>query len=363
MAVQTSASLVDLLEQSKLLSPEELQSIRPLAQTVRDPKNLASRLIRHGLVTPWQTKQLLRGGMHFFILHYKLLDKLGQGGMGAVYKAQDTTTQQIVAVKILHQQSLGDRNAVERFRREVRIASSLRHPNIVAALDGGQVGEDAYLVMEYVEGKDVKQWQRLHPELPVDWCCECGKQAALGLQHAHEQGMVHRDVKPANILAAAADLKVVPQVKILDMGLARSLVGDFQDLTGTGEVLGTVDYLSPEQARSTKHVDIRSDVFSLGCTLFKMLSGEAAFVGKTNVEKLLSRNGPPRDLNQLRPDAPRELVAVVGKMLALDPKRRHQTPVEVAEALAPFSMTREVVQRSSSPRPSSSLSPRPSSSL
>ncbi len=234
---------------------------------------------------------------------------------------------------------INDEQAVARFHREMEAVAALDHLHVVAAFDADQTEGTHFLVMEYVEGESLAALLKRDNRLPVATACEYVRQAALGLAHAHERGMAHRDIKPANLLLART-AEGQPLVKILDMGLARFTVerGEETEPTSTGQVMGTPDYIAPEQARSTKRADIRSDIYSLGCTLFRCLTGQLPFDGESVMEKLMARamgDAPP--LRQYLPEAPAALEAVVARMLAGDPAARYQTPTEVANALAPFS--------------------------
>ncbi|HEY2251774.1 MAG TPA: protein kinase, partial [Planctomycetaceae bacterium] len=281
---------------------------------------------------------------------YRLLDCIGTGGMGAVFKALHGEMGRVVAIKMLMPGVMKNREAVRRFLHEIQAVAALDDPHIVAAYDAGTYGKIHYLVMEYVEGHDLGYLVKHESPLPVQWVCECIRQAALGLQHAHEQGLVHRDIKPTNLLVAKDPDSDRPLVKILDLGLARFITemipadldgpglrdGD-GSLTQFGQFLGTPDYISPEQACDTRAADIRSDIFSLGCTFFRLLTGELPFPGETLVEKLESREtADARPVREFRSDVAVELEAVLARMLARDPLDRYQTPREVAQALIPF---------------------------
>jgi serine/threonine protein kinase len=265
---------------------------------------------------------------------YRVLEVLGAGGMGVVYKAVHRLMDRVVALKVLDRR-LTERPAfVERFRAEVRAAARLAHPNIVTAYDADQAGATHFLVMEHVAGISLEMEIERRGPLPVSEACDLIHQAALGLQHAHERGMVHRDIKPANLL-----LTLAGQVKILDFGLARLVEEDSGTATPlpSAVVLGTPDYVAPEQARDPAHADIRADVYSLGCTLYHLLAGRPPFPGGTPLRKLLAQQEcKPPALAETRADVPEALAAILERMLAKDPARRYPTPAAVAADLARF---------------------------
>jgi len=330
------------LEKSNLLAADALQKVRADAEGSGANSGLvefALKLVEQELLTPWQVEALVAGRTSFFLGKYKLLGELGRGGMGAVYKAVQTRLGRVVALKVMATKLVSDEQAVSRFRREIEAVAALDHPNVVAAFDADQTEGTHFLVMEYVEGESLAALLKREHRLPIATACDYIRQAALGLAHAHERGMAHRDIKPANLLLTRTS-DGQPLVKILDMGLARFTVerGEETELTSTGQVMGTPDYIAPEQARSTKRADIRSDIYSLGCTLFRCLTGHLPFDGESVMEKLMARamgDAPP--LRQRLPEAPAALEAVVAKMLARDPAARYQTPADVAAALEPFS--------------------------
>ncbi len=340
MAVSSVQDFLPLIEKSNLLLPEQVAEVRTWPE--QEPKTLAARMVTAGWITRWQSHQLLAGrSQQFFLGKYKLLELIGQGGMGSVYKAVRPGVGRIVALKVMSRQVLKQPKAVTRFLREIRSAAAVDHPNLVRAYDADCDGDTYFLVMEYVAGRNLKSWIIEEKTLPVGWSCECIRQAAVGLEHAFEQGMVHRDIKPSNLLVTQDEGDGLPLVKILDLGLARfaSETQEDGELTRSGQVLGTPDYIAPEQARNTKTADIRADIFSLGCTLFEMLTGRLPFPGDSVMEKLMARATQDAPSVRLyRPDVPPELEAVVARMLARDPRDRFATPAHVARALAPFAI-------------------------
>lgn len=264
---------------------------------------------------------------------YEILQLLGQGGMGAVYLARHKVMNRLVALKIIRAQFVDGTHAVERFHREVEAAARLHHPNIVTAHDADVASDTHFLVMEYVEGADLGKHVRAEGPLSQAKACDYVRQAALGLQHAHEHGMVHRDIKPHNLMLTAEGV-----VKVMDFGLAL-LGGDERipaGLTGENVLMGTADYIAPEQAQNAHGADIRADIYSLGCTLFHLLAGRPPFQGGSMVEKISAHLATPPPLLDLPPAAPPGLRAVLARMMEKDPARRYQTPAEVGRALAPF---------------------------
>jgi serine/threonine protein kinase len=269
---------------------------------------------------------------------YEILGKLGEGGMGTVYEARHLELDRLVALKVVHRGLVAEHAQLARFRREARAAARLSHPNIVTLYDAGQAGGVPYLTMEYVEGVTLAQLVHRRGPLPVAEACDYVRQAALGLQHGHERGLVHRDIKPSNLIVMPAS----GQLKVLDFGLARlrervPACAPNTEVTEEGVLMGTADYLAPEQALDARRVDIRADIYALGCTLYHLLAGQPPFPGASLTEKLLrhQRDEPP-SLAALRPDLPEGLAGVVMRMMAKRPEERYQTPAEVAAALAPF---------------------------
>jgi hypothetical protein len=262
---------------------------------------------------------------------YKLGKVLDEGGMGVVFVAEHRLMGRKVALKAVKTSSQGEEAMLARFQREVRASARLSHRNIVTAFDAEQVGSMCFLVMEFVEGEDLSKRLRRCGPLPVREACGLAVQAALALQHLHEQGLIHRDVKPQNLI-------VTPEgtVKLLDFGLAR-VMWDAQPgaaLTQADVLLGTPTYMAPEQAFSPRTADIRADVYSLGCTLYQLLAGQPPFVREEWLDTLQAHlMEQPTPLRETRADVPAKVEAVVAKMLAKEPAERYQTPGEAAEAL------------------------------
>jgi serine/threonine-protein kinase len=334
----SEATLYERLRVSELLSPEQLAQLRRTPEAASaDPRALGKLLVQRGWLTRFQVSMAAAGrAAELFVGPYVLLDRLGEGGMGQVFKARHRHMKRTVALKQIRKEKLANAAAVDRFYQEVQAAAQLTHPNIVLAFDAGQAGTTHFFAMEYVEGCDLKRLVREQGPLPVAQACEYVRQAALGLDHAHGRGLVHRDIKPANLLVTAGD---APVVKILDMGLAR--LGDSfakdRDLTRLGQVLGTPDYLAPEQALDSRKVDIRADIYSLGCTLFFLLTGRTVFDAENVTEVLVKHHSePPPALRSVRPDAPAALEALLARMLAKKPEHRPAVPAAVAAALEPF---------------------------
>lgn len=319
-------------------SPEIARLVR-LASAHRDEPGPDREELTH-LVRESGTGPADLPGVDGVLGQYHLLEKLGEGGMGIVYRAEHLRLKRSVAVKILSQKRFADPTAAERFQREVESLGRLQHPHIVNATDAGDEDGVLYLVMEYVDGVDFSKLSDRHGPLSVPDACELVRQAALGLQHAHEQGCIHRDIKPANLMLAT-DATGTPVVKILDLGLARLCRDESTDgLTETGQVMGTADYMPPEQSTGSHAVDIRSDLYSLGCTFYRLLAGRAPFTGpdfRTAFERMRAHvELVPAPLETLRSDLPAVLSLIIDRLLAKSPDDRFQTPVELAEALEPF---------------------------
>jgi serine/threonine protein kinase len=277
---------------------------------------------------------------------YEILAKLGQGGMGVVYKARHVLLDKMVAVKVLPKWRLSDPNAGARFGREMTtMGRLLNHENIVQATDARDVEGTLVLVMELVDGHDLAKLVERWGPLPIADACEIVRQTAAGLQSIHANKQVHRDIKPSNLMLTLAVRSPEGQagteglVKILDLGLAMLREGS-SSMTDSGSILGTADYMAPEQAADARRVDIRADIYSLGCTMYKLLTGHAPFSGPEYPNEMAKMVGhlqtPVPPVHQLRVDVPEGLAAVLDRMMAKDPADRFATPAEVAKAVAPF---------------------------
>ncbi len=318
---------------SGLLSGDELKAwytSLPAAERPRDAEKFANALVEHRKISKYQAQVLLQGKAQSLAFgNYVLEAQLGVGASGAVFKARHKLSGRAVAIKVLSAAMAKDETAVKRFRREVEAAGKLVHPNIVQSIDAGELNNQHYLVMEFVDGADLSSVVKSKGPLTPEKAISCIRQAASALRFAHEMGVVHRDIKPGNLLYDTAGV-----VRLLDMGLVR-----FEDsadaLTGTQQVMGTIDYMSPEQAADTKRADARCDIYSLGCTLWFLLTGKKLYDAKGVVERIMMHRGSP--IPSLAKDGVKNLPAgledVYKKMVAKKPEDRFQTMAEVIAAL------------------------------
>jgi formylglycine-generating enzyme required for sulfatase activity/serine/threonine protein kinase len=347
MPAHSVSGLVQAIRTFGLLDPEQLQQlIRRIHERNADPRTPFQELIERGWLTRFQIHRLLHNrGQELVLGAYVLLEKLGEGGMGEVFKARHQKLGRLVALKLIKKDRLKNPEAIQRFKREIQATAQLSHPNIVMALDADQAGDSHFLVMEHVEGIDLGKLTRASGPQPVGLACDYIRQGALGLQHAFERGLVHRDIKPTNLLLATKANSygtTAGTVKLLDLGLARlqqPAEGDpTNNLTQLGKVVGTVDFIAPEQALDSRKADVRSDLYSLGCTFFFVLTRKIPFPGADPLEKLMKhRMDEPPAIEKLRPEVPAGVSAILRKLLAKKPEDRYQTPAELAAALAPFS--------------------------
>lgn len=349
MSVDTAEQFYEQLQRSRLLTAEQLADLHDevLVNQSQAANLFAESLVGRGLITDWQSRQMLAARHAFLVGKYKLLERLGAGGMGTVYKAYHPMTDRVVALKLVNKAILANPPAVARFRTEVRLICSLNHPNIITAYDADSDGELHFLVMEFGHGRDLRRWLKEYGPLPITWAADCIRQAALALDHAHQRGLVHRDIKPENLLVEGTDPASPPKVKLLDMGLARLMSeepAEDAELAGAGKLMGTPDYISPEQATAARDADIRSDIYSLGATFYRILTGEVPFEGGDLRQRVMARlvSDAPR-VSSRRADMPAALDEIVARMLAREPEQRYQTPAEVAEALFPFTFEGEKI--------------------
>ena len=331
---QFAQQLID----SGLLAADDVTSVRARLQTA-DAEHLARELVKQKKLTAYQAQQAYSGKARTLVLgNYVILDKLGQGGMGLVLKAEHRRMRRLVALKVLSPAVTKSKDAIARFHREVQAAARLEHPNIVIAYDADEANGTHFFVMQYVDGKDLSSVVKSKGPLQVEQAIQCVVQAARGLEYAHRRGVIHRDIKPANLLLDADGT-----VKILDMGLARiqGEAGANTELTGTGDIMGTIDYMAPEQALSTKSADARSDIYSLGISLWYLLVGRPAFEGESLMARMLAhRESPIPSLcdalgspGTAVPGLLQSLDAVFQKMVAKAPDQRYQSMTEVIAAL------------------------------
>jgi serine/threonine protein kinase/Leucine-rich repeat (LRR) protein len=334
---------VKQLEDSGIIAAETLKDFVPPKANPKSAEDLARELVLKRKLTKFQASEAYQGKAKSLVLgNYVILDKIGAGGMGQVFKAQHRRMKRIVAIKMLPPAVTKDKAAVARFQREVEAAAKLRHTNIVAADDADEAKGVHFLVMEYVEGRDLSALVKKDGPFAIAKAVNYVLQTARGLEFAHKSGVIHRDIKPANLL-----LGTDGTVKILDMGLARiESGGDVAaqaELTGTGAIMGTVDYMAPEQGVSTKDADARADIYSLGCTLHYLLIGKPVYNGETVTAKLLAHHHHPvPNLRQLRSEVPEQVDTVFRKMVAKKIEDRYQSMTEVVAALERCGVGRDV---------------------
>ena len=335
-APTSTAELLDLVRKSGLYDGDSFDNyLTSIPELPEQPVSTATMLVKHGLITKFQAKLLLLGKYRGFrIGPYAIKEQIGQGGMGAVYLAEHTTLSRKVALKVLTPGADSDTKlAVERFLREARAVAALDHPNIVRVHDVGQFGTTYYIVMELVEGDTLDKLVTKSGSIPCGKAVEYIAQAASGLQHAYEKGFIHRDIKPQNLI-----LSKDGTVKILDMGLARSSE-ERDKLTANidiGAIVGTADYIAPEQAVNDPHVDIRADIYSLGATFYTLVTGRPPFGGNTTQKLVQHQVKDAPSLTRLDKTLPKELADVVSKMMAKKKEQRFRTPADVIAALTPW---------------------------
>ena len=365
MAVPANAhDLLDQLCESQLLTRDQADYLAPDLDQSATPTDAANLLVNRGLLTQFQAEEAAKGNAADLALGpYRILEAIGMGGMGGVFKAVDSRLKRVVALKMIRYDLAQNPDYVRRFRREAEAAAQLMHPNVVVIYDVGEANDTHYIAMEYVEGIDLAQLVKQQGVLPIQVACDYIRQAALGLQHAHERGVIHRDIKPGNLLVAkptAGGLRSGPirlparpmetpapgqaaragtgVVKVLDMGLARQLDAVEQSaLTHIGSVIGTPDFIAPEQANDASSVDHRADLYSLGCTFYYLLTGSPPYPEGTPFDKLkkhASDKITPRPVEEFRRGIPPDVSQILNHMMAKNPDHRYQSAHDVAEDLA-----------------------------
>jgi serine/threonine protein kinase len=353
----TVQNVFGLLLRSKLLAADDAKSIyerwRKEAKDLADDLEKFRRwLVGHHYLTDYQAGLLCKGHTEgYFINDYKILDRLGRGRMAGVYKGVHTLGQ-VVAIKVLPPSKAKDAYLLSRFHREAKLALQLKHHNAVRAYQLGESQGLHYIVMEYLEGETLEEVLNRRKRLPPAEAVRITYQALLGLQHIHDKGMVHRDIKPSNLMLVPArvpgqpDTTVHATLKILDIGLGRMFfdenvpaeaLAEEPQLTGDGVLLGTPDYLAPEQARNARGVDIRADIYSMGCVLYHCLSGHPPFPD-TNIINQMMRHAQeqPKPLKEINPEVPDGLQQIVNWMMAKNPDQRYPTPDRAAQAMQVF---------------------------
>jgi len=345
--------LVDYLIDNGLLSAGELHaSYEHLCPGSGDTEELLRELVRCNKLTEFQARLISQGDAQRLVLgEYVILKPIGSGGMGEVYQAEHRRMKRVVALKMLLPEGVKQRDVADRFLREARVAAKLSHPNIVTAYDAGEVNGLPFLVMEYVEGTDLAATVRAEGPLPVETALDYVLQAARGLAYAHEHGVIHRDIKPPNLLVDRQGT-----VKILDMGLARLAMSaderSVTELTQSGMLLGTVDFMAPEQFEGATRVDPRADVYSLGCTLGYLLTGQPVYDGDSMLQRIMAhREQPVPSLRQSRSDVPKALDDLFQRMLAKRPEDRPQSMEQVIKALNACRERREKLSETTERRP------------
>jgi serine/threonine protein kinase len=330
---------------SRLFSKEEIAAmVGPLRPSTLDGEAIAERLVAAGKLTPFQAEAVRQRRFEELVIgNYHVLDRLGAGAMGTVYKACHKRMKRVVAIKVLPKSVGQSEKLVKRFQREVEAVARLSHPNIVMAHDADEAEVGHFLVMEFVNGRDLDSEVRQRGALPISEAMDCIMQAGRALDYAHRQGIVHRDIKPANLLR---DVHGV--VKVADLGLARfndpfgKPAAEMAALTQAGSIMGTVDFMPPEQAMGFTNIDHRADIYSLGCTLYYLLVGSPPYPGSSLMAILLKhREAPPPSLREARSDIPAALESIFRRMVAKSPDERFSSMAEVVGALESLSLVAE----------------------
>ena len=357
MPMPSVSALVEALRKSRLVESNQLDELMAeVGSRYRDSRSLAQEMLRRNLLTPYQANQIFASGGRDLILGpYILLAKIGEGVMGQLYKARHRLMNRLVALKVIRPELLARPDAVEQFYKDTEAAGQLSHPHIVHAYDSGPIGNTHFFAMEYVEGVDLERQVQQAGPLAIPLACEFMRQTADGLQHAFERGLLHRDMKPSNLLITRPGSSILPPgssgsgpkllasgqpiIKIRNLGLTLLQPLPEAELARItsglqGKVLSSPDYLAPERAAGRAAGDIRSDLYSLGCSFYFVLSGRVPFPGGTSADKLRKHQSEePPPLMALRRDVPSSVSSIVGKLMAKRPDARFQAPADVATAL------------------------------
>lgn len=353
--IESVTAFIDELQAHRLLSRDQLIAMNvTMLGRVKNARILGLELVERGWLTMFQYNLILKGqACDLTVGSYRILDCMGSGGSADVYKAWHINQERLVALKVVRKDLLSNREAVETFQREMWAISKLTHPNVVQTCEVSEPGENHFFAMEYLEGADLGKLVEQHGLPPIPKACDYIRQSALGLQCAHENCLIHRDIKPANLFLTMpglpADQPPPPVwersdtvIKVLDWGLAdlRLPANSAQQPQKSQirmQIIGTIDYCSPEQASDPATVDIRSDIYSLGCTLYFMLTGQPPFSGGSLMQKIIRhREETPKPIEQLRPEVPPGLATTVRRMLEKDPAKRFRNPAAVAATLGTF---------------------------
>jgi serine/threonine protein kinase len=363
MATAVQNPLIDALNRLPILEPAQMEELPQLQEKFPHPRALAKELLQREWLTAYQANQIFLGHADDLVLgHYLCLNKIGEGGMGHVFKARQRPLDRIVALKVLRRDCMDNKKTVQRFQREIRAIGQLQHPHIVRAHDADESAGLQFIAMEYIEGVDLARMVKRQGPLAIEPALDFIRQAALGLQHAHEAGLVHRDIKPANLLVATESGSSRSRlsakfrwgmVKVLDLGLAR--IADPQEtaLTVMGTVMGTPDFIAPEQALDPHACDVRADLYSLGCTFYYLIAGRIPFPRGGVTEKLMAHQAEePEPLADVRRgrlmqesaktgkriedsfcNVPADVDAIVRKLMAKRPEDRFQSAAALAHAI------------------------------
>jgi serine/threonine protein kinase len=327
----TSGLLTEEQIQQAWAAVEHSQRASPGASGLSSDQMLASKLVELGWLNVWQTEQLLQGRHRFDLGSYRIVDSIGRGGMGEVYKAEHGVLGRTVAIKVLPRRKSAPED-IANFLREARVLARLDHENLVRAFDAGEDQSVYYLVTEYVPGTDLRKLVRVKGPLSVKQAASVVSQVALALHHAHEQGLIHRDVKPGNVLVTPDG-----RAKLSDLGLAGPSHGGLDEDPRLGKIVGTADYLSPDHIEAPWNPTPAWDIYSLGCTLYYAVTGKVPFPGGATLDKVRAhRQLRPLDPRRLNPNLSTDFVDVIADMMAKNPAERIGSAKEVAERLAPW---------------------------